>query len=85
MDAAQYRAAIKALGLSQSRAARFLCIALSTSQRYAQGKTPVPQAIAMLLSVMLHLQIKPATAREIGGLRCDDLRDRRTKEYKQAS
>jgi hypothetical protein len=39
----------------------------------------------MLLSVMLHLQISPAAAREIGGLRFDDLRDGRTKEYRQGS
>jgi hypothetical protein len=80
MNAAEYRAAIKALGLSQSRAARFLGVALSTSQRYAQGKSPVPQNVGMLLSVMLHLQIRPSAAREMAGLGVDDLRDGRTKE-----
>lgn len=62
MDAAQYRAAIKAFGLSQSRAARSLCVAVSTSRRYVQGKSPVPQGVAMLDANMTRSQ-----ARTCGG------------------
>lgn len=80
MDANQYRASIKALGLSQTSAARFLGIALSTSQRYAQGKGRIPQQITMLLSVMLHLQISAVKARETAGLPVDDYRDGRIKD-----
>ena len=79
MDANQYRASIKALGLSQTSAARFLGIALSSSQRYAQGNGRMPQQIAMLLSVMLHLQISPIKARETAGLPVDDYRVGRIK------
>lgn len=79
MDANQYRSAIKALGLNQTKAARFLGIAGSSSRRYAQGKSPVPKQIAMLLSVMLHLQISPVKARETAGLPVDDYREGRIK------
>lgn len=82
MDADQYRAAIEALGLNQTRAARFLGISLSTSQRFAQGASAVPHHIAILLSVMLHLQIDPATARQAAGLAVEDYRDRRIKNGK---
>lgn len=75
MDAGQYRAAIKTLGLNQAAAARFLGLALSTSQRYAEGKAAVPQQIALLLSVMLHLEINPVTARETAGLPAEDYKD----------
>jgi hypothetical protein len=80
MDAGQYRTAIKALGLNQTAAARFLGVGLSTSQRYAEGKTAVPQQIALLLSVMLHLQISPMIARETAGLPVEDYRDGRIKK-----
>jgi hypothetical protein len=77
MDADQYRAAINALGLNLTGAARFLGISLSTSQRHAEGNAAVPQRIAILLSLMLHLQISPVTARETAGLLVEDYKDGR--------
>ena len=79
MDAKQYRAAIESLRLNRRKAARFLGIDGSSSQRYAEGKFPVPEQVAMLLSVMLHLQISPAEARETAGLPVEDYRDGRIK------
>jgi len=80
MDANQYRTALRALRLNQTTAARFLGVAVSTSHNYAQGKSPVPEQIAMLLSVMIHLKIGPIEARETAGLPIDDYRGGRAKE-----
>jgi hypothetical protein len=55
----QYRAAIERLGLSQVRAGAFLGVAPRTSQGYALGEYPVPEAIAKLLRLMVRLQLKP--------------------------
>jgi len=60
MTPAQYRKAISALDLSQIRAAAFLGIAPRTSQGYALGEYPVPEAIAKLLRLMARLGLKPA-------------------------
>lgn len=43
MTPAQYRAAIKLLGLSQVKAGKFLGINERTSRRYALGETIVPE------------------------------------------
>jgi hypothetical protein len=59
MTANQYRKAIEALGLSQHRAAEFLGVSPRTSQGYALGEYPVPEAIAKLLRLMLKLGLKP--------------------------
>lgn len=74
MDADQYRGAIKALGLNHTMAALFLGIAGSSSARYAKAKSPVPEQIAMLLSIMIHLKIGPIEARKTAGLPVDDYR-----------
>jgi hypothetical protein len=79
MDATQYRSAIKALGLNQTKAALFLGISGSSSRRYAEAASPVPEQIAMLLSVMLHLEISPIQARETAALPVGDYRDGRIK------
>jgi hypothetical protein len=55
----QYRSAIEKLGLSQVRAAAFLGVAPRTSQGYALGEYPVPEAVAKLLSLMVKLGISP--------------------------
>jgi hypothetical protein len=55
----QYRTAISDLGLSQVRAAGFLGVAPRTSQGYALGEYPVPEAIAKLLRLMTRLDLKP--------------------------
>ena len=58
MTAAQYRAAIAKLGLTQGAAAEFLAIALRTSHGYANGE-PIPEATAKLLWLMIRLGLKP--------------------------
>lgn len=59
MTANQYKAAIKALGLSQERAGTFLGISGRQSQSYALGEYPVPKQTAMLLRLMIRLSLKP--------------------------
>lgn len=53
MTCAQYRTVIAALGLSQTSAAKFLGVSLKQSQRWANGHTPVPEAVAKLLRLMV--------------------------------
>lgn len=55
----QYRAAIKALKLSQERAGDWLGIGRRTSQGYALGEYPVPEPTAKLLRLMIRLKLKP--------------------------
>lgn len=55
----QYRKALEALKLSQVRAGAFLGISSRTSQGYALGEYPVPEAIAKLLRLMVRLKLKP--------------------------
>jgi hypothetical protein len=59
----QYKAAIKALGLSQERAGDWLGIGRRTSQGYALGEYPVPEPIAKLLKLMVKLELKPENIR----------------------
>jgi hypothetical protein len=55
----QYKAAIKALGLSQERAGDWLGIGRRTSQGYALGEYPVPEPAAKLLRLCVKLKLKP--------------------------
>ena len=55
----QYRTAIEKLELSQVRAAAFLGVSPRTSQGYALGEYPVPEAVAKLLRLMVKLGLKP--------------------------
>jgi len=55
----QYKKAIKKLGLSQERAGEFLGVSPRTSQGYALGEYPVPEAIAKLLRLMTRLDLTP--------------------------
>ena len=59
----QYKAAIKALGLSQERAGDWLGIGRRTSQGYALGEYPVPEPIAKLLRLCINLELKPENIR----------------------
>jgi len=52
MTRIQYRRAIKALGLSQHRAADWLGIGRRTSQAYALGEVEVPKATALLFDLI---------------------------------
>lgn len=49
MDATEYRAALKAMHLSQVRAARWMGISVRTSQAYALGERPIPHVVALLI------------------------------------
>lgn len=55
----QYKAAIKALGLSQHLAGDWLGIGRRTSQGYAIGEYPVPEPTAKLLRLCIRLKLKP--------------------------
>ncbi len=59
MNASQYKAALKVLGLSQHRAADWLGIGRRTSQAYAIGEWPLPKHIAMLIRLCLKFNLKP--------------------------
>ena len=59
MTPTQYKAAIKALGLSQHRAADWLGIGRRTSQGWALGEYPVDEPAAKLLRLMIRLKLKP--------------------------
>jgi hypothetical protein len=53
MTPTQYREAIARLGLSQVAAGAFLGVAPRTSRAWALGERPVPQAVAMLLRLLM--------------------------------
>jgi hypothetical protein len=59
MTPTQYKAAIKALGLSQHLAGDWLGIGRRTSQGYALGEYPVPEPVAKLLRLMLRSYREP--------------------------
>ena len=59
MTATQYKAAIKALGLSQQKAGDWLGVSLRTSQAYALGESPVPVATAKLLRLCIKMGLDP--------------------------
>jgi len=60
MTSTQYRVAIAALGLSQVKAAKFLGVSVRTAHGWANDDTPIPEAVAMLLQVMVDKKIAPA-------------------------
>lgn len=59
----QYKNHIKKLGLSQERAGAFFGVSPRTSQGYALGEYPVPEAIAKLLRLMVKLGLRPEDVR----------------------
>lgn len=59
MTPPQYKAAIKALGLSQERAGDWLGIGRRTSQGYALGEYPVPEPVAKLLRLCVKMKLDP--------------------------
>lgn len=73
MRADEFRAALDALGLKQSGergADAFLGVGEATIRRWARGDTRgaaggIPDAVAMLLAIMLKRKIKPGAARVI--------------------
>jgi len=59
MTADQYRAALKKLGLTQLAAGDLFRVGPRTSRRWALDEARVPDAVAMLLALMLKKRIKP--------------------------
>ena len=59
MTAKQYRDDIQALGMSQTRAAQFFKVDDETSRRRALRQSEIPEAVAMLLRLMVRLRLKP--------------------------
>lgn len=57
MTPAQYKTAIKALGLSQERAGEWLGVSARTGQNYA-AKGP-PEPVAKLLRLVVKMGLKP--------------------------
>lgn len=58
MTANQYTAALAALDLNQTEAAKFLGVSIRTSHGYANGN-PIPEGYAKLLRLMVKLGLKP--------------------------
>lgn len=63
MTPTQYKAAIKALGLSQERSGVWLGMSPRMGQSYATGEYPVPEPVAKLLRLMVRLKLKPEDVR----------------------
>ncbi len=63
MSAAEYRAAIQQIGLSQRRASLFLGVDERTSRRWA--KNGPPEAVAKLLRVMVMFDLLPCEVEAI--------------------
>lgn len=55
----QFRKAIAAMGLSQGEAATFLGVTIRTVNGWANDATPIPEAVAKLLRVMIDKRIAP--------------------------
>ncbi len=69
MSAAEYEAAIAALGLNQVQAAYWLNVSTRQSQRYARGAQTIPPPVAMLLRLAIHLKLEPAEITKIAAKR----------------
>lgn len=59
MSPKQYAAAIKALGLSQVKAGKFLGVTARQSRRYIAGDASVPEGFAKFLRLMVRLNLRP--------------------------
>lgn len=59
MTAAQYRKVLKDLGITQARAADYLCVTIRTAHGYANGKR-IPGWIAKLLRFAVIAKVTPA-------------------------
>lgn len=59
MTPTQYKAAIKALGLSQEEAGVWLGKSKRMGQSYATGEYPVPETAAKLLRLCVKLKLSP--------------------------
>lgn len=59
MSPAEYKAAIKELGLTQVKAGKWLGISPRQSQSYAIGEYPVPELVAKMLRLCVERKIPP--------------------------
>ena len=59
MTGLECRDAIVSVGLSQVAAARFFRVDDSTVRRWLAEKLAIPEAVVMLLRVMLHFHLSP--------------------------
>ena len=59
MSPAQYRWYIKALGMSQAGAGRYLGVSERTSRRFARGEAEVPVSMVLLLRALYHFDLDP--------------------------
>jgi hypothetical protein len=59
MNGKQYKAAIKALGLSQERAGLWLGVSPRSSRGWATDEHPIPEPVAKLLRLVIRLKIDP--------------------------
>jgi len=57
MSKTKYREALAAVGLTQVGASEFFGVDRKTSPRWARGESPVHEAAAKLLRVMMHYKI----------------------------
>lgn len=62
MTGPQYKAALRALDLSQAGAAEFLGVSLRASHGYANGAA-IPEGYAKLLRLMVRLGLSPKDVR----------------------
>jgi len=59
MSPAQYRWYIKALGMSQAGAGRYLGVSERTSRRFARGEAEVPVSMVLLLRALYQYGLDP--------------------------
>ena len=60
MTGLQYADAIGRLGLSQRAAGKFLGVDERTSRKWVAGDARIPQAVGMLLRLMVKLKLNPS-------------------------
>jgi len=60
MTPTQYKRIIKALGMTQGGAGRFLGVSVRTAHRYCSGEAEIPTSVALLLRAMVHHGEEPA-------------------------
>jgi hypothetical protein len=62
----EYRSAIEAVGMTQQRAGKLFGIHERTSRRYALGEQEPPEAITLLLRVMIKYKLRPEDVEALG-------------------
>lgn len=65
MTPKQYAEAIARLGLSQRSAGKFLGYDERTSRRWIANDAGIPEAVSMLLRLMLKLKLKPSDVEKL--------------------